>query len=351
MEESVRLELFTVRQVRDWLEHGKTERGLSERLIARTRAWAIVNNPYTTDDLNIISAIFVSDEVAAYTYLFPDEQNGQRIYWNTTLYCAPKYEGRAYAAIVMGQFCELYGEHYFDLDAVKESVENMKFIGLLVDYVDQYVLSNKSIRTTSLRGKLAAWMQRLQIACRSRESQLHHQIAEANYRLEYVNFIDDETYAFIKEHAEDNLFLRSQKMLNWILTYPFMQESPLAHRVVRDTQFTSTRRAFRYHAVRVLVDDKLVGFYILNESKEVLYLNYLYYDKAYAEAIYLSIAEHVLQIRAPKFFTADKACADYIAQYKLYPKRETFHKSFSYPRSFVYDPTKFIQAGDGDNIT
>lgn len=351
MEENVRLELFTVQQVRDWLMTGMTERGLSERLIARTRAWAIVNNPYATDDLNIISAIFVNNEVAAYTYLFPDEQNGQRIYWNTTLYCAPKYEGRAYAAIVMGQFCELYGEYYFDLDAVKESVENLKFIGLQIDYVDQYVLSNKSIRTNTLHGKLAALYQRIQIACTSRESQLRRRIAETNYRLEYVNFINDETFAFIKEKAESNLFLRSQKMLNWILTYPFMQESPLDYRVAQDTLFTSTRRAFRYHAVRVLVDDKLIGFYILNESKEVLYLNYLYYDKAYAETVYLSIAEHVLQFRAPKFFTADKVCADYIAQYKLYPKRETFHKSFSHPQSFVYDPTKFIQAGDGDNIT
>ena len=351
MEEQVRLELFTVRQVRDWLEHGVTERGLSEKLIARTRAWAIVNNPYATDDLNIISAIFVNDEVAAYTYLFPDMQGEQRIYWNTTLYCAPKYEGRAYAAIVMGQFCELYGEHYFDLDAVKASVENLKFVGLQVDYVDQYVLTNKSIRTDNLRGKLAALMQRIQIACNSREKQLRAEMAKANYRLEYVNFIDDATYAFIAAHAKDNLFLRSQKMLNWILTYPFMQESPLAYRVERETQFTSTRRAFRYHAVRVLVEDKLVGFYIINESKEVLYLNYLYCDKSFAETVYLSIAEHILLLRASKFFTADMACADFIARYKLYPKRETFHKSFSHPSSFVYDSTKFIQAGDGDNIT
>ena len=59
MEEQVRLELFTVQQVRQWLKTGIGERGLSEKVIARTRAWAIVNNPYATDELNIISAIFV----------------------------------------------------------------------------------------------------------------------------------------------------------------------------------------------------------------------------------------------------------------------------------------------------
>ena len=351
MEEKIRLELFTVRQVRQWLQTGVGERGLSEKLIARTRAWAIVNNPYATDDLNIISAIFVNDEVAAYTYLFPDDNKGERIYWNTTLYCAPQYEGRGYAAIVMGQFCELYGECYFDLDAARASVENLKFVGLQVNYVDQYVLSNKSIRTTTLRGRLAALAQRIRILCTSRERQLRHQIAAANYRLEYVNFVDDATYAFIAAHATNDLFLRSQAMFNWILAYPFMQESPLSHRVERDTQFTSTRRTFRFYAVRVLVDDQLVGFYILNHSREVQYLNYLYYDEAYAESIFLSIAEHILLFHAPKFFTANKACADFVAQYRLYPKREVFRKSFSHPQSFVYDPTRFIQAGDGDNIT
>ena len=351
MDEQIRLELFTVGQVRHWLETGHGERGLSEKLISRTRAWAIVNNPYSTDELNIVSAIFVNDKVAAYTYLFPDENNGRRIYWNTTLYCAPEYEGRGYAAIVMGQFCELYGEDYFDLDAAKESIANLEFLGLQVDYIDQYVLSNKTIRTTDIRGKLAAMAERIRSICRSRRHQLHSLLSNADYRLEYIRFIDDETYSFIKEHSEKDLFLRSQDMLNWILTYPFMQESPLLHRVDYDNRFSSTRRSFRFHAVRVMDERKQVGFYIMNESQEVLYINYLYYDKEYAETVYLSIAEHVVLFRTPKVFTSDKGCADYIHQFGLYPKYSFFHKSFSHPKSFVYDSTQYIQAGDGDNIT
>ena len=97
---------FSVSEVRNWLYHGLSERGLSEKLIAKQRAYAIVNNPYVNDDLYIISALFVNDEVAAYTYIFPDkvyfytysEKNeAQLIFWNSTLYCNPNFDGRVYS--------------------------------------------------------------------------------------------------------------------------------------------------------------------------------------------------------------------------------------------------------------
>lgn len=351
MEEDLRLELFTVAEVRDWLVHNRSVRGLSDQLIAKTRAWAIVNNPYADDDLNIISAIFVNDEVAAFTYLFPDEVNGKRIFWNTVLYCSPKFEGRGYAAIVIGQFVELYGEKYFDLDAVQESIENLKFNGLTVEYVDQYYLSRKIITRKTIKASLARLIERFVFLIQNRVDSLKKVIASTDYSLTYVSYVDDETYAFIRNHSKGDMFLRSQEMFNWILTYPFMQSSPLLSRVQEKCAFGSRRLQFQYHAVQVRKNNQLVGFYILNHSAEVLYLNYLYMDDTNKAEVFASIAEHILNFNAPKFFTANKCLADYVAQYHLYPKYRVMHKSFAYPDGFVYDKTKFIQAGDGDNIT
>ena len=125
MKEELRLELFTVADVRDWIVHNRSVRGLSEQLIAKTRAWAIVNNPYAEDELNIVSAIFVNDEVAAYTYLFTDEVHRKRVYWYTVLFCSPKFEGRGFAAIVIGQFVELYGVMCYDIGAAPASIEDL----------------------------------------------------------------------------------------------------------------------------------------------------------------------------------------------------------------------------------
>ena len=351
MEEDIRLELFTVQQVRDWLKTGEGERGLSEEVISRTRAWSIIHNPYAMDDLNIVSAIFVNDEVAAYTHLFPDESRGERMYWNTTLYCNPKYEGRGYAAIVIGQFCEIYGERYFDLDAVQESIANLKFNGLQVEFVPQYILSGKAIRGNSFKTKLARLSEQISLACSTRKTALIRDIKAADYRIKYAPFVSDDVYAFITEHSTNDVFLRSQEMFNWILNYPLMQDSPVEERVERDSVFSSTRAGSQMYGVEVYVQAQLVSFYILNVCDASMDVSYIYYDPMYTREVFLSVAEHILHYESPKVMLSHKPLMEFLQGYKLFTKNIKRMKSFSYPKGFVYDATKEMQSGDGDNLT
>lgn len=351
MEEDIRLELFTVQQVRDWLKTGVEERGLSEEVISRTRAWSIIHNPYATDDLNIVSAIFVNDKVAAYTHLFPDESRGERMYWNTTLYCNPKYEGRGYGAIVIGQFCELYGDRYFDLDAVPESIANLKFNGLNVEYVPQYILSGKAIKGNTLKEKLARLQERLSKCIYSHKRDLLKEIKTSAYTIKYAPCISDDVYAFIKAHSTNDVFLRSQEMFNWILNYPLMQDSPVESRVERDSEFSSTRAGSQMYGVEVYVQTKLVGFYILNICVKSMDVSYIYYEPKYAREVYLSIAEHILHFNSPKVMMSHRPLSEFLQCYKLYTKSSKRMKSFSYPQGFAYDAFKEMQSGDGDNLT
>ncbi len=355
MEEQVELKLFTVADLKEYFVHNRSVELLTERVINHTRAYATIMNPYVTDDMGVVSAIFVNGEVAAYTYVFPDQclVNGQQrtIYWNTVLYVDPRYEGRGYGAIVIGQMVEVYGDDYFDLDAVPASVENLKFAGLQVDYVNQYVLGQKHIQTTSLRGKLVATKEAMRIckAYGSLRSTLSS-FCTTPYALRYVSYIDDVTYSFIQQHSRNDIFLRSQDMFNWILTYPFGQESPLLNRVQNQCAFSSTQEVFRFYAVQVYVEGQLVGIYIVRRKRDELYLNYLYYSLEYEDVVFQSIAEHIFNIRPIRLFTAHKKIADYLCGLHIFAHNRVYKKSFSHPASFVYDPTQFIQAGDGDNI-
>lgn len=351
MEENIRLELFTVQQVRDWLKTGKGERGLSEEVISRTRAWSIIHNPYATDDLNIVSAIFVNDEVAAYTHLFPDESRGERMYWNTTLYCNPKYEGRGYAAIVIGQFCEIYGDYYFDLNAAAASVANLKFCGLNIAYVPYYELTGKTIHGNGLKACLARWKERIEYARTNRKADLIKDISSANYRIQYTTFVNDKVYAFIKSHSDNDVFLRSREMFNWILQYSLMVESPLTKRVERESQFSSTRAQFHMYGVEVYQGKELIAFYILNVSEKAMDVSYVYYAKDCEREVFSSIAEHILHFGKPQVVTMHKQLMQFLQEYKLYTKTIARRKSFSYPEGFVYDLSKEIQSGDGDNLT
>lgn len=356
MDEQIELKLFTIADLKQFFLHNKSVELLSERVINHTRAYATITNPYVTDDMGVVSAIFVNGDVAAYTYVFPDQcfVNGQQrtVYWNTVLYVSPRYEGRGYGAIVIGQMVELYGDDYFDLDAVPASVENLKFAGLQVDYVDQYVLEQKHITHCNLRGALAYMKEgvRIRTAYNKLQDMVNAQ-SGVSYAFRYVSYIDDTTYSFIQRHSQNDIFLRSQAMFDWILSYPFGQESPLFNRVRSQCAFTSTQEVFRFYAVQVYVEGQLVGVYIVRRKRDELYLNYLYYSLEYENIVFRSIVEHISHIQPIRFFTAYKVLADYIGGLHIFAHNRVYRKSFSHPVSFIYDKTKFIQAGDGDNIT
>ena len=354
MAEKVDLRLYTASQLKGWLLHGDAVEGLSEVLIDKTRAYALVTNPYVTDDVTIVSSLFVDGKVAAYTYAFPDKMEkpaGRTIYWNTTLYVNPKYEGRGYAYCVIAAICELYGDDYFDLDAADASVENLKYQGLKVEYLPQYILRHKATQSKGLKASLSRAWERLCGVLNSKEKELRRHLAQSDYRLQYVSFVDDEIYAFIKAHAHEDLFLRRRETIDWILQHPFMQEAPLRRRVRRRCRFSSAVSQFRMYGIVIRKQEVMIGFVVLRAMKDEWAVKYIYYDQQAAEDVYLAVAEHLLAEPRQRFCTADKQLHDYVAQYRLYAVEEVYQKSFAYPANFVYDSHLRIQAGEGDNIT
>ena len=70
------VKIYTVNDLRVWLTNNHPAKGLSERVIAPTRAWAIIHNPYVKEKDAIVAAIFEDGELAAYTASFPDMLDG-----------------------------------------------------------------------------------------------------------------------------------------------------------------------------------------------------------------------------------------------------------------------------------
>ena len=104
------LKLYTVAQLRDWLEQNHPADGLSEQIIAPSRAWAIIHNPYVKDDDPVLAAIFENGEMAAFTAAFPEMIGEKRYWWFTSLWCDPKHQGKGCGVIVIGSLAEVYSE-------------------------------------------------------------------------------------------------------------------------------------------------------------------------------------------------------------------------------------------------
>ena len=349
------LKLYTVKDLRAWIENGDSGEGLSEQIITKTRAFSIINNPFVTDDMPVVSSLWASGEVAAYVAAFPErlQRPDCMTHWFHSLYVAPKFEGKGYGLIVLGSLMEQYGDDpVFDLDAVDTSVEILSYLGLKSTTFTRYDFRNKMIYRGSIKGELAYCYNQWQRFWQSGKSlrNLRKSIEESIYSLQYECFVDQEAYDFMVSHSAGDAFLRKREMLNWVLSHPFVHEAPLKNRVHEEHLFSSSKVWQRYYVVKVYVQSELVGVYILCDSTTMLTLSYLYYNADYQEEVLLSIGEHILKIGNLRFSTSNTLAADFVANNGMYAMSKKTATSFCYDNRFEELANLSIQGGDGDMV-
>lgn len=354
MEEDIKIKTYSVSDLKNWLLHNHSENGLSDSVIAPARAYSIINNPFVTDDTQVVCALFVNDKVVAFTAAFPEvlqKPENRLVWWFSTLWCEPEYAGRGFGLAVVGTMCELIGEgNFFDVEGAIETVEIFKMLGLKNTYIPRYVFSGRSIKTETIRGKLA-WFREFfsnKKCNRKRKILMHKAEIDSRYTVKYSRFIDDATYAFIEEHSNEDVILRKQETFNWILQYPFAQDSPLYKCVPFDNMFSSTVKDYQTLFCRVYVDEKLVGVSMLVISGRVMSVKYIYYEKECEKAVFRAIVDHLLTLKINKFETNDKKLFEYIESLGIFTKNTISPRSFSHPQQFEFSAEKKLQAGEGD---
>ena len=336
------LKIYTVADLRDWLENNHPAEGLSERVIAPTRAWAIIHNPYVKDEDAIVAAIFEDGELAAYTASFPDMLDGKRVWWASTLYCYPKFTGKGYGLIVVGSLMEAHEQDFtYDRWAASETIEIFNHLGYQTTYTKRYHLSDKKIDTSTIKGKMADCVQELN-KC------LHPwpKASKTNYTVKYVEHIDDEAYAFMKAHKKSDLWLREQDMLKWLIRYPFFKVGKQGNACI----FGDESRLYEYKIAKVYGDEQLQGVYVLRLHDEELSIVYLYYAEEKRDVIFESIIDQIIAIQPKSFITENHYLFERVRECLYFPKNEEENVSLSLPAN-QQDLANFtLQLGDGDSF-
>lgn len=352
------LKIYTIADLRSWLIDNNPPAGLSEQVIAPVRAYAILNNPYVKDEDAIVAAIYDGDELAAYTAAFPDMiPEGEsatryplpatRIWWASTLWCNPKFQGQGYGLIVIGSLMEAHEpELTYDRMGAQETIEIFNCLGYDTNYTTRYIYGDKTIERSSLKGKLAYAVQEMKKLLYHRPCTTH----TTPYTLRYSNFFDGEAYAFMQNHQGTDLFLREQSMLNWILQYPFMQGGLLTNRVSKSTYFSSDIKGYQITVVKVYKDENLHGVYAYRVRNRVLSVLYLYFDMDIRELVFSSIVEHIQDGQYYGFETENEALAKYVERRIYFPRHSVAQISFSLPVNVHIQYQYTLQMGDGDSF-
>ena len=353
MEESVQLRTFTVSDLKEWLLHGHPTDGLSSAIIAPTRAFAIMNNPFVTDVMPVVCALYVNGEVAAFTAAFPEilqKPEGRLAWWFSTLWCNPRYEGRGYGLIVVGTLAESIGEdNCFDAEGACETVEIFKMLGLQTTYFPRFVHSGKQIDLRSFKGKIARLLELIQQCFRyGSVKKSKSRLSNTVYSMTFQRFVDDESFDFIQHHSQNDILLRSKKAFNWIVQYPFMQEVHDKRKLERDNVFSSLTSVYRPSFVKIYSDCRLIGIVYWVLKGNTFSVKYLYYDGQYSDKVFAAIMERCILSGATRFETGNRELSVFVHSLRLFTKEESLKVSFSYPREAVAITGGALQAGEGD---
>lgn len=336
------LKLYTVKDLREWLENNHPADGLSERVIAPSRAGAIIRNPYVKDDDAIVAAIFEDGELAAYTSSFPDMLEGKRVWWASTLYCYPKFTGKGYGLIVVGSLMEAHEPDVtYDRWGAQETVEIFNHFGYQTIYTTRYHLSDKKIDTKSLKGKLAYCVQELKKCTHPWPKQL-----KADYTVQYISAIDDEAYAFMKVHQGNDLWLREHDMLNWIIQYPFVRVGADETACV----FGTNAKIYEYKVTKIYVKEQLQGVYVLRQHDDTLSIIYLYYTEENRDEVFSSIVNQIIAVKPTSFITENYDLLSFVKNRLYFPKMEEEKVSLSLPDNQQRLTNFTLQLGDGDSF-
>ena len=337
------LKIYTVKDLRDWLTNNHPAEGLSERVIAPTRAWSIIHNPYATDEDAIVAAIFEDGDLAAYTASFPDMLDGKRVWWASTLYCYPKFTGKGYGLIVVGSLMEAHEPDLtYDRWGAQETVEIFNHFGYHTTYTNWYRLLDKKIDKDSINGKIAYCSQELN-KC------LHPwpKASKANYRVQYTDSIDDESYAFIKSHHKNDLWLRELDMMNWIVKYPFYDSGKWKKECGRKCFFGDEAKVYEYKIAKVYVNEQLQGVYISRQHDDEMSVVYLYYSDDNREVVFESVIDQIITQRPKSFVTESQPLFERVHDRLYFPKSEQELVSLSLPYTISNNT---LQLGDGDSF-
>lgn len=335
--DAVEVRHYTVREIRDWLVHNKPANGLSNEIIRPALAWALIHHPDVTDEDPVVAAIFDDEKLATSTCAFPEvmvkpafkdsDGNAKRVWWFPMLWCKPEFRGKGYGLVAVGSLAEVYGmDCAWTVWAVPESIEIFEFLGCKTYYFPRYFMSKNHFPKTR-KGRLLSLKQDIICWWQSRRKQT---LPNFNYSVRYLNSVDDESYEFIRNNSKENLFLTSQRALNWELHYPWSVSSPLTDRVPVDGRFFQDTTALLQNSfVQVRKDDSIVGVYIMRRTDVGITLDYMYYAKESADIVYSSVVEHILRLRAKNFDTEDGELAEFVQKYIFFPVCKTEKLSLS----------------------
>jgi hypothetical protein len=171
------------------------------------------------------------------------------------------------------------------------------------------------------------------------------------YCIEPVSDIDENLYAFIKEHAKSDLIENTPEAFQWFKNYPWVKRNiendsiiyPFTHRVKKHELY--------YYVFKK--GDIIKAFVAISNRDNLVKIPYIYFNNSDTKEIFYTVMKIVLTKKYDSIVVFHREIVSFIQQNKmpfLRRKKEIKYSGTTKPIYSYFKQKPIIQDGDGDAI-
>lgn len=337
--------------------------------ITKHRLYSLYMNPNCDDNDIVLLLAYLDDKLVGYMGVFIDiiiiNNQEQKIGWLSTWWVHPKTKGTGIGRSLLNTMHSCFDGRI----GVSQFTPSAKRVYLKSNYFDvlkkskgyKFVFrSNLSIILPLINNKLHkfnpffAFLDYLINIPINIKNSFHHFFVNrklTKLNLEYVNIIDNELMSFIKQHNKNHLSQKSSNFFSWLKAYHWVQESPLNNFCdLPKYQFSMGSEKFNIYLIKILKNNVLIGFLVLQRKNHLLKILFSYLIKGNEEVIAYIILSHSFKLKIRELVCYDNEINSIINSSAMYIykkqriKESIISKSFNFKNSKSYK----LNFGDGD---
>lgn len=338
--------------------------------ITRHRLIAHYFNPVIEDNDIVLLLAYLDDELVGYMGLFIDVINlnnkKQKIGWLSTWWVDPKTKGKGVGSEILNQMYKenngMIGISQFTPSAKRVYDKSNYFVTLkensgikaVLRSNLQFVLPAISQNFSFLKKQLYSLDNVINVLVNIKLSiQSKYLNRKLNHlKIDYVNTIDDELLEVINKNNRKDLSKKDKPFFEWMKKYPWVQSAPLLEFTEKGNyEFSSYDNQFDFYYVKITLENKCIGFLVLQKRNFVCKVLFTYYDKdKHADLISDVIKMQALSQNTREIIVYDEAICKNFNKSKLFLYKTKKIKQSIISKKFNVQNFKEIRMnfGDGD---
>ncbi|TPN86151.1 GNAT family N-acetyltransferase [Aquimarina algicola] len=338
--------------------------------VSKHRLYAHYKNPTCDDDDVVLLLGYLNDELVGYMGVFIDkiklDGHEQKIGWLSTWWVHPKTKGTGIGRKILNTMYGVQGgkigisqftpsaKRVYDKSGYFVTLKESKGIKGVLRSNLSFVIPIVLPKLSKFRGLLVKADHFFDVFVNVKISLQRFGVRKRvnSCQLEYLNILDPEAIDLIEKYGKSHISPKGAAFFEWLKAYHWVQDAPLLSNTQKDKYaFSMVDRSFSVYLIKVIKQNKPIGFIVLQKRHRTMKVLFAYYDQGqYSKELADIVKLHCIDQNIREVICYDPGICFQIQRSWLFLYKTKKNKQSIISKTFGktnFDDV-FMNFGDGD---